>query len=331
MKLQNTLLILLVAIFFVCFGISMSLARASSQQVYDDKPPEDMRGGIWSDHFYNPQLVGGVNFDVQMSHLFLKFDEELQWTQTWTAHFSNGEFFQTEAISDSVRLALDGMGQYFITGTYTSTIFGAGKPVDWSSTGWNFSGIPEGVEVKFRTGNTPVPDETWTAWEMPLKIFNEYMCWYTFNTDDTGCLTNMSGIDSSTYIQYRLSFDHDDPTNTVALYDIDFLYGTHPFTGTAISIIIPPVDLREWESVIITSTIPTSTSLLIDITTPDGTILAHDVHNGDALAWIDPVENPALQLRASFSTSDKSLTPDVDVWGITWLVMNRQFLPVIFR
>lgn len=331
MKLQKLLRILLVASFSVSFGITINLARASSQMGDDDKPPEDIRGGIWSDHFYNPQLVGGVNFDVQMGHLFLKFDEQLQWTQTWTAHFSNGTFFQTEAMSDAVRLAPDGMGQYFMTGTYTSTVFDAGKPVDWSSTGWNFSGNPEGVEAKFRTGNTPVPDETWTAWEMPLKYFNEYICWYTYNTDDTGCLTNMSGIASSAYIQYQLSFASDDPTNTVALYDIDFLYGTHPFTGTAFSIIIPPVDLREWENVIITSTIPTSTTLLIDIMTPDGTILAHDVQNGDDLAWIVPLENPALQLRASFSTNDPSVTPDVDVWGITWLVMNRHFLPAVFR
>ena len=141
----------------------------------------------------------------------------------------------------------------------------------------------------------------------------------------------MSGIASSPYIQYQLLFSNDDPTKTIALYDIDFLYGTHPLSGTAFSIIIPPVDLREWESVIITSTIPTSTSLLIDITTPDGTKLAHDVHHGDDLAWIDPVENPTLQLRASFSTSDPSLTADVDVWGISWLVMNKQYLPAIFR
>ena len=166
MKLQKLLIILLVASFTVSFGITINLAMANSQQVDNDKPPEDMRGGIWLDHFYNPQLVGGVNFDVQMGHLFLKFDEQLHWTQTWTSHFSNGEFYQTEAMSDSVRLAPDGMGQFFITGTYTSTVFDAGKPVDWSSTGWNFSGIPEGVEVKFRTGTTPVPDETWTAWRI---------------------------------------------------------------------------------------------------------------------------------------------------------------------
>ncbi len=141
----------------------------------------------------------------------------------------------------------------------------------------------------------------------------------------------MSGIESSAYIQYRAAFNSDDPTKTVALYDIDFLYGTHTFTGTALSMIIPPVDLREWESVIVTSTIPTSTTLIIDVTTPDGTILAHDVQNGDNLTWIDPVENPALQLRASFSTSDKSLTPDVDVWGIKWLVLHKQYLPAIVQ
>jgi hypothetical protein len=331
MKSPKVLRILLVAISIAFFGITMSLASASSYPVEDDKPPEEIRGGVWSDHFYNPLLVGGVSIDVQMGHLFLKFDEQLHWTQTWTSHFSNGDFFHTEAMSDSVRLEPDGLGQYFITGTYTSTVFDAGKPVDWSLTGWNYSGIPEGIELDLRTGNTAIPDETWTAWENPLKVFNEYMCWYTTTSDNTGCLTNMSGIESSSYIQYRASFESEVPTKTVALYDIDFQYGTHTITGTALSMIIPPVDLREWESVILTSTIPASTTLVIDVTTPDGTVLAHDVHDGDKLAWIDRVENPALQLRANFSTNDKSLTPDVDLWGIKWLVIYKQYLPTIIR
>jgi hypothetical protein len=322
---------ILITIIIGVFGVAITLASADSQGDKISKPPEVIQGGIWYDHFYNPQMVYGKNIDVQMSRLLLKLDEELHWIQTWTTHFATGYFYHTEAFSDSVRLAPSGMGHFYTTGIYTSTVFDAGKAVDWSSTGWRYSGIPPGLEIKFRTGNTPMPDETWTAWELPIKGFIEYYCEYTFNSDETECLSNMSGFESSPYIQYRAAFSSEVSTKTVELYDIDFQYGTHPFTGTAYSMIIPPVDLLEWDSIIITSTIPTSTKLTIDVLANDGTELANDVQNGASLSEIDPIKNPALQLRAIFTTPDQSLTPDIDMWGIKWSIMHKLYLPVIFR
>lgn len=331
MNISKAFRILIVVLGFGLFGIAVSFASANSQPDETNKPPEVIQGGLWEDHFYNPQLVEGKNIDVQMSHLFLKLDEELHWIQTWTAHFTNGEFFQTEAISDSVRLALDGLSQYFITGTYTSTVFYAGRSVDWASTGWRFSGIPDGLEVEFRTGNTPLPDASWTDWMHPAWSIFEFYCAYTFNSDETECLSNMSRIDSSSYIQYRAGFSGNDPIKTIALYDIDMFYGTHPYTGTALSIPILPVDLRDWENIIITLTIPASTTLVIDVLAPNGTVLVQDAHNGDSLTSIDPKQYPAIQLRASFAITDKSLTPDVDMWGVRWSVMTRQYIPIISR
>jgi hypothetical protein len=331
MNIPRMLRISLVAIVTTLLGMVISLISGASLIGKADKPPEVIRGGIWTDHFNNPQFVSGTNYDVQLSHLILKYVEQLNWKQTWTTHFEAGEFLNTEAISDSVRLAHDGMGQYFITGTYTSTVFYAGRTVDWSLTEWNYSGYPEGVEVNFRTGNTPIPDASWTDWEHPEWSFDESICWYTSNTEISGCFTNMRGIESSSYIQYRASFESQDPMETVAFHDIDFQYGIHAITGTALSMTIQPVDLRKWDSLIITSTTPASTTLVIDLLTPIGEVLAHDVHNGDDLSWIDPIEHPALQLLGSFSTTDQSLTPDVDVWGINWLVLNRQYLPAVFR
>jgi hypothetical protein len=327
----KVLSILLTAFVIALLSTVITLASANSQSGKINKPPEVISGGIWADHFYNPQLVEGKNIDVQMSHLFLKYDEELHWIQTWTAHFAGGEFFQTEAISDSVRLAPDGLGQYFITGTYTSTVFDAGKPVDWASAGWRFSGIPDGLKLEFRTGNTPIPDNTWSEWIHPKWNMFESYCAYTINADETECLNNMSGIDSSEYIQYHAGFNSNDPTKTIALYEIDFLYGTHVYTGTALSIPIPPVDLRTWENLNITSTIPASTTLVLDVLAPDGTVLVPDAHNGDSLASIDAQQYPTIQLRASFTTSDPSHTPDLDLWGVRWSILKKIYLPTIIR
>ena len=79
-------------------AISISFSNLTVQAAKTEKPPEVIQGGLWNDHFYNPQFVSGDNIDVQMSKIFLKFDELLHWIQTWTAHFASGDFFQTEAI-----------------------------------------------------------------------------------------------------------------------------------------------------------------------------------------------------------------------------------------
>jgi hypothetical protein len=306
-------------------------SHPDSLQVGSDKPPEVIRGGEWSDHFLTWQLSQKANTDLNASHLLLKLDENLHWTQTWTAHFAGGEFFKTEAISDSVRLAPNGTGHYFTTGVDTSTVLNAGKMVDWSSAAWTNSGTPDSLSVQYRTGITPTPDNTWTNWLSPRRVLWEYYCAFIINWGNTECSTNMNGIDSSQFIQYRAMFRSKDSATTIALYDTDLLYGTHPFTGTAISELISPVDLLAWENVIISPTIPTATTLVIDILATDGTILAQDVGNGDSLASINPDEHPALKLRAAFSTKDPSLTPDVDLWGLRWSVLTKRFSPIISR
>ncbi len=295
------------------------------------KPPDAIQGGIWRDDFWIGQFQEAENIDVQVGYLVLKFKEQLHWTQTWTAHFAEGDFFHTEAISDSVRLAWDDLQQdYYPTGIYTSTVFSAGRSVDWAYSEWRYLGIPDSIAIQFRTGDTHSPDQTWTGWMVPIKGNFDY-CAFTLPLENTDCFTTMRGINSSPYIQYRALFSRANLSSTVALYDIDFLYGIHILSGDALSILIPPEDLREWENVIITSTIPTNTSLIIDILAPDGSLLIPDVKNGTSLAGIDSHDYPAIQLRASLATSDESISPDIDLWGIRWLVWNRQYLPVMLR
>jgi len=326
--------LVLIAFTLCLFLITTSQAKSHLSVEPDtiNKPPDAIQGGKWTDDFWIGYLQNSEYIDVQVSHLFLKFREQLHWTQTWTAHFANGEFWHTDAISDSVRLSWNDTEQgFYTTGIYTSTVFNAGKAVDWASSAWRYSGNPDGLVVEFRTGDVPIPDGTWTDWKVPDKKMMEDYCAYTFNSDETECYTNMTGIDSSQFIQYRGRFNSDDPTKTIALYDIDLLFGIHCPHGEALSILISPVDLREWASVVITSSTPANTSLVIDLLAQDGTVLFHDVGNGTSLSGIDPQEHPALQLRASLATTDESVSPDIDLWGISWLVSNRIYLPVLLR
>lgn len=321
-----------IVIGFITLPIKQVYSQGTVQPGIQNKPPEVIKGGEWADDFWIGQLQEADGIDVQVSHMFLKYREQLHWSQTWTAHFAGGEFFQTEAISDSVRLAWNDLEQnFFSTGVYTSTVFDPGKTVDWAASTWRYSGIPDGIIIDFRTGKTPLPDETWTNWQVPMGGFMEYYCAYTFGIDETQCFTNMSRIDSNPYIQYRATFSSIDPAKTISLYEMDSLYGIHYLTGSALSILIPPVDLRLWDSVFITSTIPAGSSLVIDIMAPGGMLLIHDVSNGASLEEIDQQEYPAIQLRARLTTTDESITPDVDLWGFRWLIWNRIYLPTILR
>lgn len=331
MKVSMVFRILLTAILAGLFAspITPVYSQQYSHQAIEDKPPEIFQGGEWSDHFLTDQWISEKdNTEWPAGHLLLKLTEHLHWTQTWTVHFAGGEFFQTEAISDSVRLAPNGIGQYFTTGVYTSTVFNAGRPVDWSSSAWTFLGMPDSLILEYRTGNTPNPDNTWTSWGSPRRVIGEFLCVYTI-FGETECATFMSGIESSQYVQYRASFSSNDPAKTIVLYDADLVYGIHPVTGTATSVAVSPVDLSVWKNVIISSSVPVSTTLAIDILAPDGKVLIQNATNGDSLASIDPHEYPAIKLRATFTTADPSLTPDVDMWGLRWSV--KLYLPLILR
>ena len=57
------------------------------------------------------------------------------------------------------------VGPYAATGTFTSRVIDAGAPSNWDALSWDAT-VPTGTTlvVKVRTGNTAVPDATWTAW-----------------------------------------------------------------------------------------------------------------------------------------------------------------------
>jgi len=313
----------------ICASTSLTYTQSSANAVAE---PPVFQGGLWTDEFSNPSQVSDeYNTEVHGDRLLLKLVEYLDWTQTWTAHFAAGDFFQTEAISDTVRLAPNNSGQYFTTGAYTSTVFDAGRAVDWSSTGWAYSGVPYSVTVAFRTGNTSIPDSSWSAWSFPQfrpGVVGEFYCVYIINTNETHCESSMVGIESSQYIQYRITFNSSDPNTTIEFFDMSFIYGIHPVIGTATSETVSPIDLLAWKRLFYTSTVPISTSLVIDVLAPDGIVLMSNVHSG---ADLSSIQDASIKLRTTFTTTDTSHTPELDTWGLEWSVRWRSYLPIILR
>lgn len=299
----------------------------------DTPVPTPVSGGVWSDDFtYTKQFTTMDKVLMSESRLALGISEYLDWVQTWDAHFVTREFWQTVAVSDSVQLAPNGLNQYFTTGIYTSTIFDASRPVDWASARWRNSGTTVSVTLEFRTGNTNPVDASWSAWSVPKHMFfGDFICFFTGNQNLTDCTSTLPEIASSRYLQYRVTFVNNDAATTLAFYQITVLYGLHPPTGSAISNPIPPIDLRQWQQVFYTSTVPVSTSLTIDVLANDGTVLLPNAQSGDSLASIDSTTYPAVKLRATFVTDDLSRTPELDLWGVRWEVGRKYYYPFVVR
>src|SRR5439155_24767311 len=90
---------------------------------------------------------------------------------------------------------------YAPSGTFDSRVFDAQAPVAWHSIQW-VAGAPSGtsVAISVRTGGTPIPDTTWSAF-VPVAA--------------PGPLTQ-----SSRFIQYRAAMTTSDPNQTPELDDI---------------------------------------------------------------------------------------------------------------
>jgi hypothetical protein len=101
--------------------------------------------------------------------------------------------------------------------TFTSRVFDAGQPVNWDSLAWTGS-VPGGTSLNLsvRTGNTPTPDGTWTAFSSVAQ-----------SGDPIG--------KTSRYLQYQADLTTVSPTQTPVLSDVTIRY-VIPTPPTAVSV-----------------------------------------------------------------------------------------------
>jgi methionine-rich copper-binding protein CopC len=92
------------------------------------------------------------------------------------------------------------------TGTFTSTVFDAGRTATWGNANWT-ANLPAGtsVLVEVRGGNTAVPDGLWSGWT---------------SVTNGGAL----GLTPSRYLQYRVTLTSTDPAQTPTVYDVLLTY-----------------------------------------------------------------------------------------------------------
>ncbi len=105
-------------------------------------------------------------------------------------------------------------------------------------------------------------------------------------------------------------------------------------SGTAVSKPITPTGgIASWGSLTFTRTVdPPTTTLTVDVLGLDGTKVLTNVASGASLAFIDPIQHPALKLRVNLSSTAAGETPALDEWQLAWQVEeHRVYLPVVSR
>jgi len=149
----------------------------------------------------------------------------IDWTASSVSFSVDGKLIRTQAVSmssarplardtlaDGVPLAVDWVrfGKYAQTGTYVSRILDAQQMVAWDRVAYRAT-VPNGttLRVSVRTGSTPTPDSTWSAW-----------------TTLSGSGARVPG--ESRYLQYRVDMSTVAPSTTPVLRGIGFTYSGSP-------------------------------------------------------------------------------------------------------
>ena len=99
---------------------------------------------------------------------------------------------------------------------YISSVYDAGMEVNWDGV-FVIDSCPPGTDIKvaIRTGNTPVPDESWSGWyTMPITP-----------SKDNGWLAGaVPDSLNSRYIQYKATFSYTNPAYFPVLFEIRITY-----------------------------------------------------------------------------------------------------------
>ena len=252
----------------------------------------------------------------------------IEWNAASVRFFIDGTLVDTHAVSiagplhvlaaefnpGGAALSVDWirLTPYASSGAFTSRVFDAGQPVGWGNASWT-AATPAGTAIAMavRTGNTPVPDGTWTG------------------------LTSISngGVipGSSRYIQYQAVLSTSDPTASPILQDVTLGYGGNDTTPPTIAGRTPApnaTDVSPDTDVTVQFSEPMN-PLTIDTSTirlrkqGAGSDVAAAVSYGGNTATLDPdatlAPNAVYQVTVAGTITDASGNPlgTDDTWTFT--------------
>ncbi len=124
-------------------------------------------------------------------------------------------------------LAVITLGSYATSGIYTSAVLDAGAHLGYTTLAYTTSlPVGTGISVDARTGNTPLPDGSWTAWQPGIANGG-----------------NISSLGTNRYFQYRANLSTPDNTVTPVLQDVTLNFSRYATLATLTSSAYNTTDL----------------------------------------------------------------------------------------
>ncbi len=164
--------------------------------------------------------AGGFDYTIPGNWLGAPHLYRIEWTASNVSYYIDGVLVIAHAYSSSntMRPAVSDLNQgggqvavdwmrmspYSMPCSFESRIFDAGLVVDWFNLNW-LGSTPAGTNAAFetRSGNIPVPDESWSAWEAA-----------------TGPISSPNGR----YAQYRVTLSATDVNSTPIIESVELTY-----------------------------------------------------------------------------------------------------------
>ena len=163
--------------------------------------------------------IGAPGQYVGSQHLY-----RIQWDAGQVQYYIDGNLVHTDSAtfgpnlnvaasdfnSGGPGLSVDWLhlSPYPSSGTFLSRVFDAGQAADWGALSWHANAPPNtSVQISVRTGNSPTPDGTWSA--------------FTPIASSGGDIPG-----NSRYVQYRAEPGSSDPSQTSTLSDVSIAYST---------------------------------------------------------------------------------------------------------
>ena len=191
------------------------------------------------------------------------------------------------AVNDVIRIR--GRDSFKSNGSWESQIFDAGASTAWGSLRWN-SSAPTGTNISFmtRSGNTPLPDATWSPWSASIWISG-------------------LGVESPSarYLQTHVDLTTIDVSLRPVLFDFSVGYGKYAPFGFIETDFIAPPDLTKWDVFNASIVEPIGTSIMFWFSNDSGpTWLPLSVGQN-----LSTTISPSLRFRADLATSDQNTSP----------------------
>jgi hypothetical protein len=200
------------------------------------------------------------------------------------------------------RIYASSSSHYVNQGTYTSPVLDTGGAARWGALSWS-AVKPSNTTLTFqvRSGNSPTPDATWSAWSGPITTSGAVI-----------------PAPIARYVQYQANLATTNHLVSPIVEEVRLTYHKYAREGAAVSVLIAPASMGGWGRLLYTATVPAGSALRVDVLDAISGTLWANLPSGADLSAIDIQAYPSLRLAARLTSADGSASPQLDAWSLSW-------------